>query len=92
MQIIIWTLITLFIYLFVNKLYLYIKQSNIKEGMKENISNNDKQQIKNNANNLAQINKKVIEIKNLINDSKNIQNKSQEKFKKNKKALQEAGL
>jgi len=59
-----WILIFLFIFLFVNQIYLNIKKSSIKEG----IENNDyKAEIYANKNNIEQVQNEVNKIGQLIN-------------------------
>ena len=59
-----WILIFLFIFLFVNQIYLNIKKSSIKEG----IENNDyKTEIYANKNNIEQVQNEVNKIGQLIN-------------------------
>ena len=70
-----WTLITLFIFLFVNQIYLYFKQSNIKEGVQ---NNEHKSQVYANKNDISNIQKEVNQIGKIINQmqSKSINNQS----------------
>ena len=84
MKFIIWSLITIFIFLFVNQIYLNIKKSTIKEGL----TNNDITQIKNNKNSLAEINTELINIKNLINKAKNTEKNLEYKFQENQNEIQ----
>jgi cell division protein FtsB len=68
-KIIIWFLISIFIFLFVNQIYLYFKQSNIKEGItnKETVDNNDyKIDVYKNKNDIDKLQKKTNEIKKEI--------------------------
>jgi cell division protein FtsB len=78
-KIIIWFFISLFIFLFVNQIYLYFKQSNIKEG----ISNNDyKTDVYKNRNDIDKIQKSTNEIKKEIDFLQQNLNKNNKQIQK----------
>ena len=86
LKIVEWFIISLFLFLFVNQIYVYLKQSNIKEGL----TNNDKNQISVNSNNIEKVNNELNEIKKIINKTKDIQKDNTNEIKINYKKIKDA--
>jgi hypothetical protein len=86
LKIVEWFIISLFLFLFVNQIYVYLKQSNIKEGL----TNDDTKQISINSNNIEKVNNELNEIKKIINKTKDIQQDNNNEIKINNKKIKDA--